>query len=225
MCWVSQASLTTVKVIKFPSCARCTIQGHHIRVYVIAYYWDSLLVRALGSWLKGCEFESWQEHFLLQSQLCVLTLIRCPFHPCVTAAACKRPQSFCQKCRWQITPKHAYTFDPTKLEWADYAAMQAWCGNISGNELTRTLSGNIRPQLSWLAQPLWTDPGIQSGISVHELLSTENFSKKHRRGMNGWTFSQNPCKQGKKPPPPPRYTKEKKTGLWTFLIYVTTFFA
>ena len=63
--------------------------------------------------------------FLLQSQLCVLTLIRCPFHPLVTAVARKRLRSFCQKCRWQVTPKHAYTFDPTKLEWADYAAVQA----------------------------------------------------------------------------------------------------
>ena len=29
------------------------------------------------------------------------------------------------KVQWQVTPKHAYTFDPTKLEWADYAAAQA----------------------------------------------------------------------------------------------------
>ena len=46
----------------------------------------------------------------------MLTLIRCPFHPRVTAVARKIPRSFCQKCS---TPKHAYTFDPTKLEWAD----------------------------------------------------------------------------------------------------------
>ena len=32
-----------------------------------------------------------------------------PFHPCVTAVAHKRPQSFCQKCRWQVTAKHACT--------------------------------------------------------------------------------------------------------------------
>ena len=47
---------------------------------------DSLLVRwrAPDSWSKGCESESRQErreNFLLQSQLCVLTLIRCPLHP------------------------------------------------------------------------------------------------------------------------------------------------
>ena len=56
---------------------------------------DSLLVRAPDSRSKGCEFESRQEqpeNFLLQSQLCVLTLIRCPFHPRVTAVARKRLQ-------------------------------------------------------------------------------------------------------------------------------------
>ena len=63
--------------------------------------------------------------FLVQSQLCVLTLIRCPFHPRVAARARKRPRSFCQKCRWQITPKQAYTIDPTKSEWADDVAVVA----------------------------------------------------------------------------------------------------
>ena len=29
-------------------------------------------------------------------------------HPRVTAVARKRPRSFCQKCRWQVTAKHAY---------------------------------------------------------------------------------------------------------------------
>ena len=40
--------------------------------------------------------------------LCWL-LFRYAFHPCVTAVACKRSQSFCQKCRWQVTAKHTYT--------------------------------------------------------------------------------------------------------------------
>ena len=68
--------------------------------------------------------------------------------------------------------KHAYTLDQTKLEWADYAAVQTSCGNLSGNELTRTLSETIRPQPSQVAGPLWTDPGIRSGLSVRELIST-----------------------------------------------------
>ena len=44
-----------------------------------------------------------------------------------------------------------------KSEWADYAAVQALCGNLSKNKLTCNLSGNIQPQSSQLAKPLWTD--------------------------------------------------------------------
>ena len=39
--------------------------------------------------------------------LCWL-LFRYPFHPRVTAVARKRPRSFCQKRRRQVTAKHAY---------------------------------------------------------------------------------------------------------------------
>ena len=40
--------------------------------------------------------------------LCWL-LFQYPFHPRVTTVACKKSRSFCQKCRWQVTAKHAYT--------------------------------------------------------------------------------------------------------------------
>ena len=40
--------------------------------------------------------------------LCWL-LFQYPFHPCVTAVACKRSWSFSQKCRWQVSAKHTYT--------------------------------------------------------------------------------------------------------------------
>ena len=63
--------------------------------------------------MKGHGFESQQErhNFFLQGQLSVLTLnlLWYPFHPHMTAVAHKRCQSFCQKCRWQVTAKHAYT--------------------------------------------------------------------------------------------------------------------
>ena len=110
------------------------------------------------------------------------------------------PESFCRKCRWQVTPKHACSLDPTMSEWADYSALQARCGKLSGNELTRNLLGNIRLQSSQLAEPLWTDPGIKSGVSVRELISTlkkKEEEKKRRPGMNGRTVSQNPRKGGK----------------------------
>ena len=81
--------------------------------------------------------------------------------PVVTAVARKRPWSFCQS-----------VFDPIKSEWADYAAVQAECGNLSGKEATHNMSGDTQSQSSQLAEPLWTDPGLKSGISVCKLIST-----------------------------------------------------
>ena len=46
--------------------------------------------------------------FPMVNFLCWL-LFQYPFHPHVTAVARKRPRSFRQKCRWQVTAKHAYT--------------------------------------------------------------------------------------------------------------------
>ena len=109
--------------------------------------------------------------FFSKNQPCVLTLYRCLFRPRYTGVAHKRPRSFCQKCRWHVTPKHIYTLDLVKSEWADNATVQAWCENLSGNELTCHLSGNIWPQLSQLTEPLWADLGIKSGIRVHKLIS------------------------------------------------------
>ena len=118
------------------------------------------------------------ENFLLQSQICVLTLTRCPLHPRVIAVARERPRSFCQMCRWQVTSKYTYTLGPTQSEWADYAAVQEQCGNLSGNELTRNSSGNTQSRSSQLAEPLWTDPGLKRGISVRELISNQKRKKK-----------------------------------------------
>ena len=38
-----------------------------------------------------------------------ILVFRYPFHPRVTTVARKKSRSFCQKCRWQVTAKHAYT--------------------------------------------------------------------------------------------------------------------
>ena len=112
------------------------------------------------------------------------TLIQILFYRHVTAAARKRLPSFCKKCRWQVTPKHTYTLDPSKSEWVVSAAVQANCGNLSGNKLTCNSSGNTCSQSSHFAEPLWTGPGLKSGISLRELISTLIFVLKLRRGMN-----------------------------------------
>ena len=132
----------------------------------------------------------------------MLTLIWCPFHYRVTAVASKRARSFYQECRWQVTPKHAYTLDPTKSEWAGCAAVQAQCGNLSGNELTRKMSGNVRPLSSQLAEPLWTDPDF-------------------RRDMNSRTFSPK-SSQAKKKPPHRVYSVPPLSVIQITICYFTT---
>ena len=41
-------------------------------------------------------------------------------------------------------------------------------GPYQGNELTRNSPGNTRPQLSQLAELLWTDPSLKSGIGMRK---------------------------------------------------------
>ena len=101
----------------------------------------------------------------------MLTLIRCPFHPRVTAVPRKIPRSFYQQCRWQVTRKHAYILDPTKSEWADSMPISGGGFILVGGDFwknvrpfipTRNSSGSIRTlQSSQLAEPVWTDPGIK----------------------------------------------------------------
>ena len=97
----------------------------------------------------------------------VLTFIQCSFHPRVTAAF-KEPRSFRQKCRWQVTTKHAYTLDPTKSEWA----VQAYSvGTCKENDLTRNSSGNARQKSAG---------SVCCGLTL-ELVSTNKKEKKCRR--------------------------------------------
>ena len=88
-----------------------------------------------------------------------------------------------------------------KLGWADYATVQAYCGNQSGNKLTSNSSGNALPQSSQLAEPLWTDSGPKSGISVHELTSTLNNNNKKAQAGNEWLNSLPKFLQARKKPP------------------------
>ena len=73
---------------------------------------DSLVVRRrTGDWKVARSNPCWRGgriFFSMVDFLCWL-LFRYPFHPRVTAVARKRSRSFCQKCRWQVTAKHAYT--------------------------------------------------------------------------------------------------------------------
>ena len=89
------------------------------------------------------------------------------------------------------------------MEWADYAAVQAECGNLSGNELTRDSSGNTWSQSSQLAEPLWTDPGLKKGIYVRELTYTKKQkTKKQPQAGNEFSNILPKSSYARKRPPP-----------------------
>ena len=64
-----------------------------------------------------------------------------------------------------------------------------------------------RPQLSQLAEPLWTGPGLKSGISVCDLLQKKKKKKQAENELSnivpGFSHS------GRKPPPPPHVSIAK----------------
>ena len=115
----------------------------------------------------------------------------------------KDPGHSAKSAGCRLHPKHAYTLDPMKSEWADHAAVQAQCGNLSGNELTRNSSGNTRSQSSQLVEPLWTDPGLKSGISVRDLISIKKRKKKAQAGNELSNILPKSLHARKKPPLPP----------------------
>ena len=96
----------------------------------------------------------------------------------------------CAGGRLHLKP-HTHTLNPLKLEWADYAAVQAECGNLSENKLKRNSSGNTQLQSSQLAESLWTDPGLKSGNSLCKLIST--LKKREKKSAGGeWIVEHSP---------------------------------
>ena len=119
-----------------------------------------------------------------------MTLIRCPFHFRVTAATRKRFRSFCQKCRWQVTPKHAYTLDPAKSEYC--------CPDMLREPFIRK---RAHTQLvGRLSATVVSAPGVKRGMCVRELIST--WKKKNPQGKE-WSNSLPKSSQARKKPPPP----------------------
>ena len=73
--------------------------------------WDTLFLFRTHDWKVAGSNPCWNGGRIFFSRvdfLCWL-LFRYPFHPRVTTVARKKSRSFCQKCRWQVTAKHAYT--------------------------------------------------------------------------------------------------------------------
>ena len=177
---------------------------HYVTLYYHTGSWDSLLVERRtrdrkvassnpgrsdrGIFFSRVNFVCWLLFSVLSTLVLLQWLVKYPNHS---------GQSADGRLRWNThTP-----LDPTKLEWADYATLQTWCWNLSGNELTRNLSGNIRPQSSQLAEPLWTDPCIKIGIRVLVLISTLKKKQKTWAWCEWLNILQKSLQARKKPPP------------------------
>ena len=98
--------------------------------------------------------------------------VRYPFRLQVTTVACKRPRSFCQKRRWQVTAKYVHTLDPTKLGWADFLSKHC-VGAYQGNGLT------CNCRLSSLSQ-CGLIPGLKSEMDVRGLISLKKKKKRKK---------------------------------------------
>ena len=57
-------------------------------------------------------------------------------------------------------------------------------GTYQGNELLCNSSGNVCPQSSQLAAPLWTDPGLKIEIAERELISIQRERERERERSN-----------------------------------------
>ena len=97
----------------------------------------------------------------------MLTLIRCPFHSRVTAVAPKDPgqSTRCAGDRLHLNTRTPLTQpSPSGLT---LPLFRHCVGTYPETSSRATCQGTIG-QSSQLAEPLWTDSCIKSGISVHE---------------------------------------------------------
>ena len=67
-----------------------------------------------------------------------------------------------------------------------------YVGTYQGNELTRNSSGNIRSQSSQLAEQLWTDPGLKSGMTVRTNLNFNKEKEKKKSAGGEWIVEHSP---------------------------------
>ena len=129
------------------------------------------------------------------------TLIRGLFHPVLLLWHIKDP-SFCQKRKWQ-----KYLNMPTSLtqqSWSGLTMLSMHSvGTSQGKEATCNLSGNTWPQSSQLAEPLWTDLVLKSGIGVCEMIHPPPPKKNKKQKQIGNELSDLPPKslQARKKPP------------------------
>ena len=99
----------------------------------------------------------------------MLTLIRCPFHRALPQWHVKDPGHSAKNAGGKL---HLKTHLPFIQRSRGRLSMPLSRHSVETYPETSSHnpSGNIRS--SQLAEPLWTDPGIKSGMSVRELIAT-----------------------------------------------------
>ena len=118
---------------------------------------DRSVGRAPDSWSRVSNSGRGGGRTLFSTVNFLCWLVRCPIHPRVTTVARKK----------------VYTLDPTKSEWADYVFKALCEKNIKSRKRAHTqLVRKSSATAEQLSEPPWTNPGLNSGIGVHELIST-----------------------------------------------------
>ena len=150
-----------------------------------------LLVTAPDSWSKGCDFRilagTAGEFSSPVNFVCRLFYSVCAT-PVLPQWHIKDPGHSAKSAGGRLHLNTHTSF--THQSQSGLTMLLSSCGNLSGNKPTRNSSGNTRSQSSQLAEPLWTDPGLKSGINLHKLIST--LKKKEKSAGGEWTVEHSP---------------------------------
>ena len=129
----------------------------------------------------------------------MLSLIRCPFHSRVTAVARKKKPGHSAKSAGGRL--HLNTNTPQTQRSRGALSMPLSRHSMRTYQETSSHATRQRTQLqsSQLVEPVWTDSGLKSGISVYELIPT---LKKKAQAGNEWSNILPNLSQARKKPSP-----------------------
>ena len=143
---------------------------------VACVFWGAriALVRAPDSWLKGLNpCRSSRRIFFSRVNFLFWLLFWYPFHPFVTAVACKRSWSFYQKCRWQVTAKHTCTLRMWLcIKWHDARlyGVHRTCAETAAVSCGTSHASAVSTPLRWRLKTRYKklDTRVESHVSARE---------------------------------------------------------
>ena len=122
------------------------------------------------------------------------TLTCCPFHPLLLQSHVKDPGHSAKSAGGRL---HLNMHTPfTQLSQSRLTMLSRHNVGTYLETSSHMSLGNTWPQSSQLAEPLWSDPCIKSGVSLHELISIQFCFLKVHAG-NRRTFPRNDCSEEK----------------------------